>query len=355
MVGHADHFAAANELVDEAWQGILQRPHLALFGGPPGVGKTTLAAHLIVALANPTGKPVDVLGYRVTPVPEGSFVVLVEEENGRRSIAKKLADSCDAYGLPVRETIDRIVTIPRSGFRVNSGSREHDGSPWYELRGRARDGLVGALFLDSWASTIRAESNSEEAQAEAAGWLRSFVELSGGPVVAVVHTRKGDPSSLDDIAGSHQRAAAADVILLVTAEKEGGAVLSSKITFAKLRDSEGEHPKPVSFSVARVEGHTRVALNGSARAEDMPAHERVFQCIQQGEKTRHQIRDALKMSGERVKQALDTLKAEKRMAWSKRTIGGRDTYFARAREVDPTAGLFKSAHTPPHEVQDDAF
>ena len=346
MVGHDEHFASSNEPVNWAWQDILQSEHLALFGGPPGVGKTELAAHLLVALANPTDTVVEVLGHRVMPVAEGKFVVLVEEENSRRSITRKLAETCVAFGLPVAQTLDRIVTVARSGMLVDLG--QDKTTPWGQMLDRARAGLVGALFIDSWATVIRAESNSEESQARAAGCLRDFVELSGGPVVAIVHTRKGDATSLEDIAGSHQRAAAADVVLLVTADKENGRVLSSKVVFAKLRDGEGDHPEPVSFSVTKIDGAKRITVDGVAEDDDTPAHDRVYALVLDEELSQSQIRERLKMSGKRVSEAIGILKASKRVQFRKTKVRGQDTWLVRAKggdlAVHQANGLLTSAH-----------
>jgi hypothetical protein len=360
LIGDADYQRQATGEVPYVWAGVVQYEHLVLLAGPSGVGKTTLATHLVVGLANPTGKPIEVLGRAVTPLPADQVVLLIEEENGPRSIARKLEEACLAYGLPVAETRDRIVTIARGGVRIGGhGTKDdQDRKILGDVLAWIDDGLIGAMFVDSWAAVVAGDPVDEREQARAAAWLRKLVGLMGGPLFVIVHTRKSGAATLEDVAGSHQRAAAADGVLLATAEREDGQVLSTKVEFAKLRDFDGdEYPSPVSFSIAKgPDGAPRVALNASARASDQPAHERVFDLLRAGgQLTKRAIRDELGLSGERLEKALTVLFADKRLRKSSEVVAGRRRDVFVARLTDEEAGIpvvrHNAAAEPPKRLR----
>ena len=149
----------------------------------------------------------------------------------------------------------------------------------------------------------------------------------------VSHTRKGGGDDIEDVSGSAQRGGAADVILMVNAQKEGGRVLSSRVTFAKLRDSVGEHPEPVTFSIGRDEGKWWVRLGECAEsAETEPPHERVHALLKEsGEMTAHQLRKLLGMSHPTMREALNVLRAEKRTSQRETLIGGQKRVVYRVR------------------------
>jgi hypothetical protein len=351
MLGFAGHASAdeAGAAIAYVWADILESAHLAIVAGPIGVGKTTLAILLIVALANPTGSPVEVLGHLVTPVPDGQMVVFVEEENSARSVARKLRDACQMLGLPERETLDRVVTFCRCGARL--AAETTDGAVFMEILKAAKADLVGAVIVDSWATCVTGDSNSEEDQALGAKCLRKLVTESGSPVVVLAHTRKGTADSLDDVAGSHQRAAAADVVLLVNAERQDGRVLSSKVVFAKLRDCVDEYPAPATFSIAKDEaGAWRVATNASARPDDRPAHERVHAFLERrGMSTKTEMREALTMSSTTLEQALSVLFSERRIRKeAKRNSRGKvlDAFEAKTKPKD----LFEELAQPQRKL-----
>jgi energy-coupling factor transporter ATP-binding protein EcfA2 len=313
------------EPVDYLWEDFLEASHLALIAGPSGVGKSTLLFLLAAALANTTPRRPLLLGRAVNPIPEGKCVVLLEEENGRRSTAANLVWSCEMLGLPVAPTLDRIVTLVRSGVRIRHQTDRGD-SAFTSLWERAEAGRIGALLIDSWATVCTAndvDSRSEEHQALVAKTLRGFVEVSGGPCVAIAHTRKSGAESLEDIAGSHQRGAAMDLVLLVSAEKSEGIVQSSRVTVAKMRDTPDEPPLAAVFTIVREGGRHRL-VEGKADPSGDPPHERVHAWLeaQDAPATSWEIRGALKMNNQTLQDAITTLFSERRIRKAKKLVKG---------------------------------
>jgi hypothetical protein len=141
------------------------------------------------------------------------------------------------------------------------------------------------------------------------------------PVFVVSHTRKAGAETIEDVAGSHQRAAGADVILLVTAEKDAGRIERSTVVFAKLRDAVDEHPEPATFAIDKA-GEAWALSEGDAG--DKPAHERVAKFLaEEGEATGRKIRDALKISGRALAEATKVLLAERRVEVVERRVRGQ--------------------------------
>jgi hypothetical protein len=82
--------------------------------------------------------------------------------------------------------------------------------------------------------------------------LFALIEAAKSPVFVISHTRKkqGGAAGVEDISGSAQRGASADVALIVNADKDdSGKVASSTIKFDKVRDDVEEHPDPVRFTL----------------------------------------------------------------------------------------------------------
>jgi energy-coupling factor transporter ATP-binding protein EcfA2 len=314
LVGDADYRAEQVRETTYAWKGVAEPEHFVVLGGPSGGGKTTLSELLAAAFANPTGKPVEVLGREVTPVPAGKYVLCIQEENGRRSFSKGLEVACQLLGLPVAATRDRMISSVRGNVRFSREGYSQCASGLVEV---IKAGLVGATFIDTWATVMGGDANSEEDQAQAAKFMRWIVECTGGLLFVVMHTRKTGAEAIEDLSGSGQRGAGADVIVLVTAERDhSGEVLSSTAKFVKLRDFDGdEWPEPVTYSISKTApGGPRLAIGSSAREEDQPAHERLFQLLErEGWQTKQQMKTKVKMSGKRLEQALTVLFADRRI------------------------------------------
>lgn len=291
------------------YEGIEADSHIEV-SGPSGHGKTTLAILLAVARAN-TGRPIELLGRRVVPGDPGSFVVVVEEENGKFSLRKKVEIACEALGLPIRETIDRLIFLVRRG--VVGGDQR-----WAAVEALGRAGRVAMVLVDSRARVLRrGESNKEEDQSAVANMLHGLVEACRAPVVVISHTRKGErgggPEEIEDISGSSQRGAGADVVLLVTAKKDiAGRVESSRVKFAKLREVVDEHPEPVAFRLARdVDGRWCIEASAvdTVDHDPRPLADRLRELLAEHPAglLKTQIREALKASSQNIEAAISDL------------------------------------------------
>lgn len=342
--------ATAAEPISWAWEGVCTDEHHVEIAGPSYSGKTTLAFLLAAARAH-VGPPVCVLGRKVTPTNGGRFVLVIEEENSLRSSRGKLHASCEMLGIDPRETMDRIILIGRSGIRVGGNDDK-----WRALHELASEGHIGCTFLDSRARIFPGESNREEHQALAGREITSLINASCAEVYVISHTRKGAADSLDDVSGSHQRAAAADVVLLVTAERAEGKVLASKVVFAKLRDGDDEHPAPVTFAIAKnSDGRWQCAVDDEVRpiADEAP-HARVLAfLLTNGEQTKNQIREALAMNAKTLETALTVLFAEKKIAKRAKVVRGRsfDAFTAKAGSFEDLLG--GAAASPANRSEDD--
>lgn len=313
LIGHAELCAATATPPVSIWfDGVLEDSHVEI-AGPSGHGKSTLSALLLCARANPTPRPVKVLGVPVTPAPEGRYVVTVQEENGVFSWRQKCEAACQALGLPVSQTLDRVIFMVRRN--VFAGDAK-----WQAILALGLAGLVGAVFVDSRARVLRGagESNMEDAQAAMAEQCFGLVNACGAPLFVVSHTRKGKdgagPSDIEDVSGSLQRGASADVLMLVTATKDdAGRVESATVKFAKLRNAvRVEHPAPVSFRL-EVDMDGRWALDTSAPqlvsrdVRALPVRVRELLAEHPGGLTKTRIRDLLHASSDNVEKAISAL------------------------------------------------
>ena len=342
-------YAASRAVLESAsavpwvWSGIIASGHAVEVCGPSASGKSTFTTLLAVATANP-GEPVQLLGREVTPIAPGKAVLLVNEENGRASAVRQIDRAIEVLGLPPEQTWERVMLVSRAGVRA----RPLTGTRCRPRRGRqgrrrprgARRGLRSRR-LDTRAKIFvgLGASRDEEAGADASAMVTRLAEVAGCPVIVVSHTRKGGGEDLDDVSGSVQRAAGADVVLIVRAKKSrGGGVESSRIAVAKLRDDDGgEWPEPMAFTLAREDEHW--TLSSAAEDDDGDedgdgaAHERVHALLtRRGEMTGRQIRDELRMSNKALTEALRVLGAERRLTSSTRSVGGRPRQMYAATE-----------------------
>lgn len=343
-VGYAALVNATAKPIRWVWRGIVSEENQVEIGGPSGGGKTTLSTLFVAALAN-AKEPVQLFGREVTPVRPGQFVVFVQEENGKHSLRKKVETACDVQGLPRAETLDRVIFIIRRNVRV--------GDPvWQDLLELGRRGLIGAIFIDSRARVLRnGESNREEDQAAVSDALFALIETAHAPAFVVSHTRKGGATSIEDLAGSLQRGAGADVILLVEAKRDtGGRVIASTVTCVKIRDDVEEHPSPVEFTIGRDAGGL-AALTCSMPTEDSrPVEERILEVLRRdGATTRSDLASKLGRNKADLQPYLDTLFAAGRLSGAKvRRKNGREYSAIDLRRAPPSgAGIHSDFHSDP--------
>jgi RecA/RadA recombinase len=307
--------SVSKEELEWIWRGIVGVDHHTEIAGPPYSGKTTLLFLLAVAMANPTDRDVELFGRSVRRNPPGKFAVIIEEENSGRSGARKLIASCQMLGLPINETLTRIILIARKDVKAIP-LLENNETPgiWRDVLLLGERGGVGGLFLDSRSRILgEGDANGEKDQAFAAGVISQALKYCDAPVFIVSHTRKSGAETIEDIAGHHQRAAGADVILLVTAERTNGRIDRSRVVVAKLRDGDDdEHPEPVTFRTTK--GDEKWILTCGEEDDDAsePASDRVHKVLMRsGELSARQIRKALGMNAPAFNDAIATLRARR--------------------------------------------
>ncbi|MBI2390940.1 MAG: AAA family ATPase [Deltaproteobacteria bacterium] len=316
------------------YSGVERDSHIEV-AGPSGHGKTTFALMFTLARASCTGSPVMLLGRPVTPGQPGQYVVVIEEENGKYSLRRKAEIACEMLDLPVRETLDRVIFLVRQRVTVSDPR-------WSAIEQLGRAGKVSAVLIDSRARVLRrGEANGEDDQAAISNLVHTMVEACGAPVIVISHTRKGErgsgPSEIEDVSGSLQRAAGADVVLLVTARKSAtGRVEACTLKFAKLRDALEDHPAPVTFGIGKnAEGRWCVSADYIEPVDDRPIADRLVDLL--GEHpdglTKTKIRDVLKVRTDVLETALTGLFSDRRITRKQSVIGGRPRNLFSLREV----------------------
>ncbi|HVU01655.1 MAG TPA: AAA family ATPase [Polyangiaceae bacterium] len=331
LVG-SDDLLAEDEPAEWIWQGVVQAHDHVELSGPSYSGKTTAAFLIAAAMANP-GEPIELFGRLIAPMAAGRRALVVSVENSVSSAKRKLRESVEMLGLPVAETLDRVILIARGApIHAHLVGRDDTGL-WAESVALARTGAIGLTVLDSRARVLTAADSRDEteaAQAQAA--IHQMTEASGAPVLVVSHTRKGQNGqrgdlSLEDVSGSLQRAAGADVVLLASADRNpDGSIGSTRLVVAKRRDDGGEeHPLPMTFAILRAAGgRPMLSAESAPRPEDQPTHERVFELLRAGgHRSKAEMREALNLSGASLEKALSVLFAAKRIVTTDQTIHGR--------------------------------
>lgn len=297
------------------WHGIALTGIVVVIAGGPGSGKTTLLFLVLAARLN-LGPVVQVLGRTVTPAPTGRFVVLIEAEHGEGSAARKLVKSCRVLGID-ESALDRIILVARRSVRI--------GSPeWAEVGKLVAAGLVSDIALDTLARVAPADANDEREQVAIFERITQTIDLAPTddtkPVAWVVlHTRKGDGSSLDEVGGSTQRTGQADTVLLVTAERRDGKVTSSKVTFAKLREEPDDYPMPAEYTVTK---DGIVGVDAPA-VDDRPLEVRIEERLALGPATKTSLCKALRVGKETIEDAITNLFASRRIKGTTVVVNGK--------------------------------
>ncbi|HEY3817310.1 MAG TPA: AAA family ATPase [Polyangiaceae bacterium] len=307
-VGYTALVAETSEPIRWIWAGLISEGNHVEIVGPSGDGKTTLATLLAPALANP-GEAIALFDRTVTPIRADQFVVFLEEENGKHSFRRKMETGCTVLGLPVAETLERVIFVIRRNVRVGD-------AVWSDVVELGRRGGVGAVFIDSRARVLRnGESNREEDQAAVADALFALIEASRAPAFVISHKRKGSGNSIEDVSGSVQRGAGADVILSVEATKDaGGRVLSSKLVAIKIRDDVEDHPAPVVFTVTRDAAGVPALTCSSTIEDNRPIEERLLEVLErEGALTKSDLAKKLSRSKADLQPVIDTLFAAERL------------------------------------------
>ena len=326
LVGHGRILEKAREAVSYVWQDIAVSGTIVLMAGGPAEGKTTLLFLVLVARMH-EGPAVELLSRKVTPAPKGKWVVLIEGEHGEVSASRKLVRSCELLNISDL-ALSRVILVARKAVRI--GSVE-----WKDVCSLVRAGLVSDIALDTIARVAPADANDEAAQVAIFDLVAQAIEEAPNeadkPTVWIVaHTRKGgNGTDVSDVSGSTQRSGQADSVLMVNGEKVDGRVVSSTVTFAKLREDPDEYPVPATFVfVADASGVKRVTSQ-----EDVPSdtalEDRILSLLTLGPKTKTTLANALCRSKTDIEAAISALFDARRIVSEKRKVNGRErTHFA---------------------------
>jgi hypothetical protein len=315
VLGREALLALATAPIVYVWNGIALVGIIVVIAGGVGSGKTTLLFFVLVARAN-TGDAIKVLGREVTPAPAGTFVVLIEGEHSESSAARKLVKSCRLLGID-ESALDRIIIVARKDARI--------GSPvWQDVEKLIAAGLVSDVALDTLARVAPGDANDEREQVQIFNLIATAIERSPSvatrPVVwPVAHTRKDAGDDLDGVSGSAQRTGQADTVLMVRAEKRDGKVISSRVTFAKLREEPDDYPGPVEFTVTK----DRLIESTSATDDGRPLEERILECCRLGPQTKGALKAKLGRSNDDIEGAITNLFAAHQITTADVTVRGR--------------------------------
>jgi hypothetical protein len=307
------------------WQDIAVASTIVLLAGGPGEGKTTLLFLLLAARMN-EGEPVSVLGRRVSPAPHGKYVVLIEGEHGEGSTARKLVNSCKLLGVN-DIALQRVIIVARKAVRIGSAE-------WQDVQRMVAAGIVSDIALDTIARVAPTDTDANAEHEQVAIFDRVAQTIEAAPteedkptVWGAAHTRKVDGQpQLNDVSGSTQRVGQADSVLLVKGSRVDGRIVSSAVTFAKLREDPDDYPQPVIFRIVKDVHGTRHLLLGEdevvADGEE-PIETRILSMLASGPKTKTAMAEVLKRSREQIDDALSNLFSQRSITSTEISIAGR--------------------------------
>jgi hypothetical protein len=310
VVGRQRLVELAERPVVWLWDQIATAGLTVLLAAGPGSGKTTLLFLLIAARAN-RGEPVRVLGRTMAPAPRGRYIVVIENEHSDESSARILRKSCARLGLD-EEALEAFILVARQGVRIGSAE-------WQDVERLIAAGLVSDVVLDTLASSAPSalgDSNDETEQVATFDIIRRAINRAPSPDAwptfwLAVHTRKCDGMpTMNDVAGSTQRAGQADVVLLMGAERSGDKVTAVKVAFGKVREKDAEdYPEPVTYTVTR----SGVTVHDAPEDDGGPLEGRILAALATGAKTKTKLGTLLGRSGADIDAALTVLFGEHRI------------------------------------------
>jgi hypothetical protein len=324
VVGRTRLHALASAPVVYAWQDIAVAGTIVLLASGPSEGKTTLLALILAAHAH-DGEPLSLLGREVTPMPLGTYAVVIEGEHSEASFARKMIRACQTIGAS-DDALDRLIIVARKAVRL--------GSPeWADVVRLIGAGLVGVVAIDTIARVAPAAADDEREQVAIFDGVAQAIEaapsLATRPTVyACAHTRKnGRTGELADVSGSTQRTGQADTVLMLAGQKRDGRTVATTVTFAKLREEPDEYPAPVTFA---LEGTALRYLHASSQDDDRPLEARILDALAPGPMTKRALRDQLQARAG-LEEAISTLFGERRIETTQVTAGGRSWKAFRLR------------------------
>lgn len=320
VIGRAKLEALAAQPIPYVWQDTAVAGTIVLIAGPPGDGKTTLLFLILLARMH-LGVPLVLLGRQIKPAPAGQWVVLIEGEHSEASAARKLLKTARILDVDAA-ALDRVIVVARKAVTL--------GSPqWADVVTLVARGLVSDIAIDTVARVMPADADNEREQVAIFDAVARAIEAAPvaefAPLVwAVAHTRKNNTTGeLSDVSGSAQRTGQADTVLLLKGERVDGRTVSTKVTFAKLREDPDDYPLPVTFSIApNREGVPRLILRGES-TDSRPLEQRIEELLAIGARTKNALREALSRSDADVDAALTNLFAARRIRTTTLKVNGR--------------------------------
>ncbi len=319
LVGRNGILELAATPIEYVWVDIAVAGTIVLIAGPPAEGKTTLLFLILVARMNP-GEVVTLLGRAIQPAPIGQWVVIIEGEHSEASTSRKLVKSLKLLNLD-DAALDRVVIVARKAVRL--------GSPeWTDVVRMVRAGLVSDIALDTVARVAPADANDEREQVAVFDAVAQAIEAGPDsvpkPIVwAVAHTRKNNTEGgLADVSGSAQRTGQADTVLLIKGEKVDGRTVSTKVTFAKLREDPDDYPMPVTFSIT-ADGIELEDGRSDGKPDDRPVEDRIIELLAGGPKTKNELGNKVKSGRKVLEDGISKLFANGSITWTEVKRNGR--------------------------------
>lgn len=321
VLGREAILALAAQPAVYAWQDIVVVGTIVVIAGGPGEGKTTLL-FLILAARATFGGPVNLLARYVAPAPRGKWIVLIEGEHNDASTSRKLVKSMRLLDIG-EEALDRFIIVARKQVLI--------GSPeWLEVEHLIACGLITDIAIDTIARVAPSDANDEREQVALFDRVAAAIDRapvgSDKPVAwAVGHTKKSGTGDLSDVSGSTQRTGQADSVLLVKGTRIDGRVVSSRVTFAKLREDPDDFPLAVDFAIERNDdGQTQLRMGGEVQ-DKRPLHLRMVELLRaKGPLTKGQLKTQLGRNGGDVEAAITELFRQGRLRTTTKTVRGQE-------------------------------
>src|SRR6516165_10221111 len=170
---------------------------------PGGTGKSTMS--IAEALAMTSGKPI--LG---EPVPNQLRVILINLEDDRNTMDKRIVAAMKHHGLTKDDISDRLIVIARGDIKLKvakqlrSGDVERNESVITALTNLMIQHRADVLSVDSFIRTHRVHENDNSAIEEVIECFEDIAQPANCAVHLWHHTRKGngEGASVDSARGA---------------------------------------------------------------------------------------------------------------------------------------------------------
>lgn len=115
-------------------------------------------------------------------------------------------------------------------------------------------------------------------------------------------------------------------MLLLKGEKIDGRTVSTRVTFAKLREEPDDYPLPVTFSIAPdAAGEPAIHVSCVRDDDDRPLEQRIVEQLHMGPKTKNALKTALSRNNNDVEAAITNLFEAKAIRTTSVQVRGKDT------------------------------